>query len=141
VTDGKVDGNAPPALVLLWMEVGGQPSFRCSGTLLSSTLLLTAGHCTSNFPDSPYTGMRVFTESDVQAGIGTTNNYPFSGPNSIEATFWTAHPLYETGPFFLHDVGIVLLQPPGFVLPASQYGRLPAVNQLDALSTLRGLQN
>jgi Trypsin len=141
VTDGKVDGNAHPAVVLLLMEVGGKPAFRCSGTLLSPTVLLTAGHCTNNFPGAPFTGMRVFTESDVQAGIGTTNNYPFAGPNSIEATFWAAHPLYETGPFFVHDVGVVLLQPPGFILPASQYGRLPAVNQLDTLKTRRGQQD
>lgn len=85
VTDGKLDGTAHPAVVLLLMEVGGQPAFRCNGTLLSATALLTAGHCTNNFPGSPYTGMRVFTESDVQAGIGITNNYPNAGPNSVEA--------------------------------------------------------
>jgi secreted trypsin-like serine protease len=141
VTDGKLDGNAHPAVLLLVMDIGGKPAFRCSGTLLTPTVLLTAGHCTDDFPEEPYTGMRVFIESDVEAGIGKTNNYPYAGPNSIEATYWTAHPLYETAPFFVHDVGIVLLQPPGFVLPASQYGRLPAVDQLDALSTRRGLQN
>ena len=59
--------------------------FRCSATLLSPTVVLTAGHCTNNFPDAPFTGMRVFTESNVQAGIGTTNNYPFAGPNAVEA--------------------------------------------------------
>src|SRR5215216_6631202 len=77
VTDGRLDGQGHPAVVLLLMEVGGKPAYRCTGTLLSATVLLTAGHCTNNFPGSPYTGMRVFTESDVQAGIGTTNNYPF----------------------------------------------------------------
>src|SRR5262249_7983524 len=141
ITDGKLDGNAHPAVVLLLMEVGGEPAFRCSGTLLSSTLLFTAGHCTSNSPDSPYTGMRVFTESDVQAGIGTTNNYPFSGPNSVEAAAWHSHPLYETAPFFLHDVGVVILKPPGVILPQSQYGVLPSVNQFDALKTQRGLRD
>lgn len=138
VTDGKLDGNAHPAVVLLLMEVGGQPAFRCSGTLLSATVLLTAGHCTNNFPGSPYTGMRVFTESDVQAGIGVTNNYPFAGPNSVEAISWAAHPLYETGSFVLHDVGVVVLQAPGVVLPASQYGVLPDANQLDGLAKRRG---
>ena len=138
VTDGKLDGNAHPAVVLLLMEVGGQPAFRCSATLLSPTVVLTAGHCTNNFPDSPFTGMRVFTESDVQAGIGTTNNYPFAGPNSVEAVSWAAHPLYETAPFLVHDVGVVILQAPGVVLPASQYGVLPGVNQLDALKPRRG---
>ena len=141
VTNGKLDGNAHPAVVLLLMEVEGQPAFRCSGTLLSATVLLTAGHCTSNFPGSPFTGMRVFTESDVQAGIGVTNNYPFAGPNSVEAVSWAAHPLYETAPFFFHDVGVVLLQAPGVVLPASQYGVLPSANQLDNLAKRRGLKD
>jgi hypothetical protein len=141
ITNGQLDGNAHPEVVLLLMEVGGQPAFRCSGTLLSPTVLLTAGHCTDDFPGSPYTGMRIFTESDVQAGIGKTNNYPFAGPNSVEAIAWHAHPLYETAPFNVHDVGIVLLKAPGFVLPSGQYGVLPAVNQFDALKMQRGLQD
>jgi secreted trypsin-like serine protease len=140
VTDGELDGDAHPQVVLLLMEVNGQPAFRCSGTLLSPTVLLTAGHCTDNYPGSPYTGMRVFTESDVQAGIGTTNNYPYAGPNAVEAVAWYAHPLYETGPFFLHDVGVVILQEPGVVLPADKYGTLPSANQFDAFKTQRGLQ-
>lgn len=140
VTDGELDGNGHPAVVLLLMEVDGAPAFRCSGTLLSATVLLTAGHCTNNFPGSPYTGMRVFTESDVQSGIGTTNNYPFAGPNAVEADSWAAHPLYETAPFFVHDVGVVHLKAPGFPLPQSQYGVLPAVDQFDSLKTKRGLQ-
>ncbi len=141
VTDGQLDGNGHPAVVLLLMEIGGQPAFRCSATLLSPTVVLTAGHCTNDFPGAPYSGMRVFTESDVQAGIGTTNNYPFAGPNSVEAVAWASHPLYETAPFFVHDVGIVILQAPGVVLPASAYGRLPALNSLDVLKTRRGLQD
>ena len=135
VTDGKLDGNGHPAVVLLLMEVGGQPAFRCTGTLLSATVVLTAGHCADDFPGAPYTGMRVFTESNVQNG---TNNYPYAGPNSVEAVYWTAHPLYETGPFTLHDVGVVILKAPGVVLPQNQYGVLPTVNQLDALKTQRG---
>jgi secreted trypsin-like serine protease len=122
------------------MEVGGRPAFRCSATLLTPTVVLTAGHCTNNFPGAPYTGMRVFTESDVQAGIGVTNNYPNAGPNAVEAVSWAAHPLYEDAPFFVHDVGVVVLAEP-INLPASQYGRLPSVNQLDKLKTRRGQQD
>jgi hypothetical protein len=139
ITDGELDGEGHPHVVLLLMEVGGVPMFRCSGTLLSPTVLLTAGHCTNNFPDAPFTGMRVFTESDVQAGIGTTNNYPFAGPNSVEAVSWAAHPLYETAPFFVHDVGVVILEEPGVVL--DEYGVLPTVNQFDTFKTKRGLQD
>ena len=140
VTDGHVDGNRHPAVVLLLMEIGGQPAFRCSGTLLSPTVLLTAGHCTNGFPDEDYSGMRVFTESDVQGGIGVTNNYPLAGPNAVEAVSWAAHPLYETAAFFVHDVGVVVLSAP-ITLPASQYGRLPSVDQLDQFSRRRGQQD
>ena len=129
VTDGELDGNRHPYVVLLLMEVNGQPAFRCSGTLLSATVLLTAGHCAG--APGEFSGMRVFTESDVEAGIGTTNNYPYAGPNAVEAIEWHAHPLYDPNQFYLHDVGIVILKAPGVKL--NQYGSLPSVNQLDAL--------
>lgn len=135
VTDGTLDGEGHPAVVLLLMEVDGAPAFRCSGTLLTPTVLLTAGHCAG--APGEFSGMRVFTESDVQAGIGTTNNYPFAGPNSVEAVAWQAHPLYPTAPFFVHDVGVVVLEEP-VVLAPGQYGVLPSVNQFDALASRRG---
>lgn len=139
VTDGRLDGNDHPAVVLILMEVDGEPAFRCSGTLLTPTVVLTAGHCAG--APGEFSGMRVFTESDVQAGIGTTNNYPSAGPNSVEAVEWAAHPLYPTAPFTLHDVGVVVLEAPGVVLSPSQYGVLPSADQLDALKTRRGLKD
>jgi len=136
VTDGNLDGNRHPEVVLLLMEVGGQPAFRCSGTLIAPKVLLTAGHCTNGFPDFEFSGMRVFTQSDVQAGIGTTNNYPFGGGKySVEAIAWAAHPLYETGPFYLHDVGVVILQK---AVRVPVYGALPAVNQFDSFKPKKG---
>ena len=135
VTDGELDGELHPHVVLLLMDVGGEPTFRCSATLLSPTVVLTAGHCTNNFPGEPYTGMRIFTESDVDGG---DNDYPNPGSkNSIEAASWAAHPLYETAPFFVHDVGVVILEEPG-VTGLSTYGVLPEVDELDQLKTRRG---
>src|SRR5947209_173308 len=127
ITDGELDGNRHPAVVLLLMEVNGKPAFRCSGTLLSSTVLLTAGHCAGE--PGEFSGMRVFTESDVQNG---TNNYPFAGPNTIEAKAWHSHPQFTEAAFFLHDVGVIELTS-SFTLPASAYGHLPTAGQLDAL--------
>jgi hypothetical protein len=136
VTDGELDGDGHPHVVLILMEVGGEPTYRCSGTLISPTVVLTAGHCTSNYPDAPYTGMRVFTESDVDNG---KNNYPYGGGKfSVEAKEWFAHPLYEEGPWFAHDVGIVILKKP---IKLDTYGELPGVNTLDVLATQRGLQD
>lgn len=128
VTDGELDGNLHPHVVLILMEVDGAPLSRCSGTLISPTIVLTAGHCVSNYPDvGTVTGMRVFTEADVDGG---NNNYPFAGPNAVEAVAWAAHPLYETAPFFVHDVGIIRLAQP---IDVHTYGTLPTVGQLDSL--------
>jgi hypothetical protein len=135
ITDGELDGGGHPEVVLIIMDVGGEPAYRCSGTLIAPTYVLTAGHCTSNYPDDPFTGMRIFTESDVENG---DNTYPFAGgPNSIEAVDWAAHPEYETAPFFVHDVGMIELAEP-FVL--DEYPELPEADMLDALKTKRGKQ-
>lgn len=137
ITDGELDGEGHPHVVLLIMDVGGEPMWRCSATLLSPTVVLTAGHCVSNYPDAPATGFRIFYESDVQNG---NNTYPDAGgPNSIEAVAWAAHPLYEAGPWYAHDVGVVVLAEPGLVLDT--YGVLPELDQLDALKTKRGRQD
>lgn len=128
VTDGELDGARHPAVVLVLMEVNGAPAFRCTGTLIAPTYVLTAGHCAGE--PGEFSGMRVFTESDVQNGI---NNYPFAGPNAVEATRWAAHPLYTSAAFFLHDVGMIELATP-VTLPAGySYGTLPAANSLDSL--------
>jgi V8-like Glu-specific endopeptidase len=127
VVHGTVDGNTHPAVVLIVMDIKGTPALRCSGTLLSARIVLTAGHCAGE--PGEFSGMRVFTESDVDHG---NNNYPFAGPNTVEATAWASHPLFTEALFFLHDVGVIELKA-DVSLPASAYGRLPAVNQLDAL--------
>ena len=128
ITNGNIDGNAHPAVGLIIMDVDGQPAFRCSGTFISPTVVLTAGHCAGE--PGEFSGLRVFTESDVDNG---NNNFPFPGPNTIEAVEWHSHPLFTESQFFLHDVGVVILGK-AFKLPAgAQFGKLPAANQLEAL--------
>lgn len=143
VTNGELDGDGHPHVVLLLMDVGGEPTYRCSATMLSPTVVLTAGHCTSNYPDAPYTGMRIYTESDVDAGDGFTNSYTVGTcelGNCYEAVSWSAHPLYEEGPWYAHDVGVVILKKPG-VKKLDTYGELPELDELDVLATQRGLQD
>ncbi len=127
ITYGALDGNAHPAVVLVVMDIGGEPAFRCSGTLIAPKVVVTAGHCAGE--PGEFSGVRIFTESDVENG---NNNYPFAGPNSVEATEWHAHPLFTERLFFVHDVGVILLGK-AVKLSADQYGKLPTLNQLDAL--------
>jgi len=129
ITHGDLDGDAHPAVVLIVMDVDGAPAFRCSGTLVAPKVVVTAGHCAGE--PGEFSGMRIFTESDVQNG---DNNYPFAGPNTIEAASWRAHPLFTEAAFYLHDVGVITLTK-AFRLGSGEYGRLPALNQLDALHT------
>ena len=128
ITYGQVDGAAHPAVILIIMDIGGNPAYRCSGTLIAPKLVLTAGHCTGE--PGEFSGMRVFTESDVQNGI---NSYPYAGLNTVEATAWHSHPLFTEAAFYRHDVGVIELQT-SVALPAgASYGVLPALDQLDAL--------
>ena len=73
ITHGVPAGTAHRAVVLVVLDVGGVPAFRCSGTLLSPTLVLTAGHCTGE--PGEFSGMRVFTESDVENGNNNSIAY------------------------------------------------------------------
>src|SRR5437667_4445124 len=127
ITYGSLDGNTHPAVVLIVMDIAGEPAFRGSGTLIAPKVVLTAGHCAGE--PGEFSGLRVFTESDVENG---NNNYPFAGPNTVEATEWHSHPLFTESAFFLHDVGVVLLSK-AVKLSAGQYGKLPTQDQLDAL--------
>ena len=128
VTDGDADGTGHPHVGLLIFDVGGAPAWRCSGTLISPTIIVTAGHCTYGA-----TGGRVWFAPDVQGNP----HYPFFGPSSIEFAVGgiATHQDYDDNAFFLHDVGMVKLSEP-VVLPV--YGVLPQADQLDALKSQKG---
>lgn len=138
VTDGELDGDDHPMVVLILMEENGEPAYRCSGTMIAPTYVLTAGHCAG--APGEFSGMRIFTESDVEAGKGVTNNYPKGGGDySIEAVRWAAHPDYPYASFVVHDVGMIELAKPFY--PGGdkgEFGTLPEVDSLDQYKTKRG---
>jgi hypothetical protein len=100
---------------------------------MSSTLFLTAGHCT----ESPAVSIEIWFQSDVESGI-PANGYPNSGQYS--GTPYT-HPQYNPSAFFRYDLGIVVLNAPVPTTAISTYGVLPQLDVLDQMAKRRGLQN
>lgn len=133
ITDGELDGEGHPYVgLMVAQDADGNPMWRCSGTLLSPTLFLTAGHCT----EAPAAHVEIWFDSDVESGI-PGNGYPFNG--DVGGTPYT-HPDYNPNAFFVRDVGVVVLDS-SFPSPNGEYGELPSLNQLDSLKTRRGQQN
>ena len=125
ITDGAPDGEAHPYVGLMVAQDGdGNPLWRCSGTLISPTLFLTAGHCT----EAPAAHAEIWFDADVQSGV-PGNGYPNTG--DVGGTTFT-HPQYDPNAFYLHDLGVVVLDTP---VVMSAYGSLPTLNQLDALKS------
>jgi len=147
VTDGELDGNGHPYVgLMVAQDADGNPLWRCSGTLLSAGLYLTAGHCT----EAPAEHAEIFFAagpipldpnyvSIAAGGTGCANpavtGYPCHG--DVGGTTHT-HPLYDPNAFYLHDAGVVVLDES---FPMATYGALPQVNQLDGLKTKRGQQD
>jgi hypothetical protein len=131
ITYGELDGDAHPYVgLMVAQDAAGNPMWRCSGTLLSSTLFLTAGHCT----EAPAAHVEIWFDADVESGI-PANGYPFTG--NVGGTPYT-HPDYDPNAFYLYDLGVVVLDEP---MEIGEYGVLPELNVLDKLARRRGLQN
>jgi hypothetical protein len=131
VTNGELDGTRHPYVGLMVAQAAdGTPLWRCSGTLLSPTLFLTAGHCT----EAPAAHVEIWFDADVESGI-PANGYPFTGDAGGKPF---THPDYDPRAFFLFDLGVVVLKKR---VVMSEYGALPELNVLDRLATRRGLQN
>src|SRR5574339_449850 len=124
VTDGTLDGNGHPYVgLMVAQDADGNPLWRCSGTLLSPTLFLTAGHCT----EAPAVHAAIWFDADVESGI-PGNGYPYSG--DVGGTTYT-HPQYDPNAFYLYDLGVVVLDKP---MKMKKYGALPQLDSLDSLS-------
>ena len=152
---GAVTGNYVPddehpfvGLVVFYDE-NGEFLHRCSGSLLTPTVFLTAGHCTDGA-----TTARVYFQQDAganydsQTGVDPVTGFPeYCAPGTLGVSCATSDELYDydyatTGlPWRefpdIRDVGLVILDQP---ISMPEYGQLAAPGSLDGLATERGLQ-
>jgi hypothetical protein len=137
------DFEHPWVGLIVFYDANGNFIWRCSGSLISPTAFLTAGHCV----ESPAATARIWFAQDAGANFNPTTEFdPVTGyPNTClpqPDPCVTSDKLYSygyPGPFpNTQDVGLVILDTP-VVLP--EYGQLAPVGTLDALATQRGQQD
>jgi hypothetical protein len=139
ITNGAPDGDDHPYVGLLVFDAApGQPAWRCSGSLISPTVVVTAGHCTDGA-----VAARIWFAEDVTYDAVPFPLYPYGGPGSgaIEGTPYT-NPMYRSPEnpygggnglpaFSFRDVGVVVLGEP---VVMDEYALLPAAGLVDTLA-------
>ena len=128
VTNGIPDGEQHPYVGLL-IFTDGESFWRCSGSLLSATVVLTAGHCTEG-------ATQVWVTFDTHVERGTLPLVEFLASELfITGTAYT-HPDFCVGcgpglvRFDAFDIGIVVLDEPADV---GMFAELPEAGFVDTL--------
>lgn len=123
------EGEHPYVGLVVFSDSSGATQWRCTGTLISPTVLLTAGHCTEL-----NAGARVWFEEEVTTALG----YPISGGYS--GTAFT-YPGWQGGLYLpdTGDAGVVVLDEP--VAGITEFPTLAEVGYLDDLATARGTKS
>jgi hypothetical protein len=146
ITGNYVEDTQHPFVGLVtFYDETGEYSHRCSGSLLTPTVFLTAGHCTDGA-----TTARVYFQQDAGANydpeteVDPVTGYPETcAEGTLGVTCATSDELYNYGfdEFAgfpnTRDAGLVILDQP-IALP--EYGALAEPGSLDRLATRRGQQ-
>ena len=134
---GTNDGNGHPYVgLMVAQDSDGDPLWRCTGTLLSRTVFLTAGHCV----EAPAAHIEIFFDAGpvpLGAGYPAAGGHPCNGITGYPCTGDVggtphSHPQWDPDHFWTHDLGVVTLDEP-FESPNGVYGTLPGLNSLDSL--------
>jgi hypothetical protein len=140
ITFGEPDGNQHPHVGTLLFVQNGEGYFSCTGTLISPTVMLTAGHCVEGGGvENEVTYVRF--DEDPLSG---RENYP-STQAWLEAEWILAsdvipHPQFDDFSDFpnTYDVGLVILSEPVIL---DVYGVLPPEGFLEQVAAQKGNRN
>jgi hypothetical protein len=151
VQGGTLDAANAYGFVALsvYYDANDVPLWRCSGTMISPRLYVTAGHCTGLDEGATPTHAELwFTPVLTAADIG---DYPFDGSPCTGHTGYPCegdvggtpvpHPGWTgelTLPGDTHDMGVVHLDADA---PVTHFARLAPAGYLDGLAAARGRQN
>ncbi len=151
VTYGQPDGNGHPYVALVtFLDENQVPLWRCTGTLISPTVVLSAGHCTgaeAATGDVPATAQVFFSPGPMTPGTwqgpGTScadaTGYPCRGDVSGTPVPNPQWPGFLSVPNS-HDIGVIVLDTAWYGTEG-QFGVLPSPGLLDSLATQRGQQD
>ncbi len=142
ITGNYVEDNEHPFVgLVVFYDEADEFIGRCSGSLLTSTVFLTAGHCTDGA-----TTARVYFQQDAGAKydpdteVDPVSGYPETcAAGTLGVTCATSDEVYNYGyDGFASFPGLVILDQP---ITLAEYGVLAQAGSLDRLATRRGRQD
>jgi hypothetical protein len=157
ITFGEPDSDHPHVGLVGFFDEDGNWMWRCSGTLISEELLLTAGHCTSaDYPDNPD-----YAPAEAMVWFGDKieldpilDDYPDLEcyQDDPDGRTWTTYPceggvpgIPIANPEFTglyipetHDIGVVVLTGEIPSAAGSKFGHIPTIGFLDELADEQG---
>ena len=150
VTGDFVQDNEHPFVgLVVFYDASGEFIWRCTGSLLTPTVFLTAGHCADTVGGA--VTARVYFQQDAGVNydpvteVDPLTGYPeYCAEGTLGVTCATSDELYNfdfSGSLTVpdtHDVGLVILDQPIFL---DEYGSLAVAGSLDQLATQRGRQD
>lgn len=143
------DNEHPFVGLVVFYDANGDFVWRCTGSLLTPTVFLTAGHCADTVGGA--VTARVYFQQDAGVNydpatqVDPVSGYPeYCADGTLGVTCATSDQLYNfdfSGSLTVpdtHDVGLVILDQP---IMLDEYGVLAEANSLDQLATQRGRQD